>query len=230
MHQGLQFLDIIFLALIAGFLFFRLRGVLGRRTGEERPPTNPYAGRSKPAGAPERDDIIRPLPAPDAHRAGPAAPDAPPAADSTPGVAQIRALDPDFDPRRFLDGARSAHEMVIEAFANADRSTLRDLLAPEVYEGFDTVLRDREAKDLHAETTLVEAQRTEIADAEARGREARVTVRFVSEIISCVKDSEGRIVEGHPTVPHVVTDIWTFSRDSKSRDPNWILVATAGEA
>jgi predicted lipid-binding transport protein (Tim44 family) len=230
MHQGLQFLDIIFLALIAGFLFFRLRSVLGRRTGEERPPTNPYAGRSKTAGAPERDDIIRPLPAPEAHRAGPATVDARLIVDSVPGIAQIRALDPTFDAARFLEGARSAHEMVIGAFANADRGTLRDLLAPEVFEGFDAVLRDREAKDQHAETTLVEAQRTEIVSAEARAREARVTVRFVSEIISCVKDSEGRIVEGHPTVPHVVTDIWTFSRDSKSRDPNWILAATAGEA
>ncbi len=230
MHQGLQFLDIIFLALIAGFLFFRLRGVLGRRTGAERPPTNPYAGRSKPAGAPERDDIVRPLPAPDARRAGPATVDARPVADSVPGLAQIRALDPAFNADEFLEGARSAHEMVIGAFASADRDTLRDLLAPEVYEGFDAVLRDREAKDQHAETTLVEAQRTEITSAEARAHEARVTVRFVSEIISCVKDSEERIVEGHPTVPHVVTDIWTFSRDSKSRDPNWILVATAGEA
>jgi predicted lipid-binding transport protein (Tim44 family) len=229
MHQGLQFLDIIFLALIAGFLFFRLRSVLGRRTGEERPPTNPYAGRSKTAAA-ERDDVIRPLPAPDGRRTGPVTVDARPIVDSVPGLAQVRALDPTFDADSFLEGARSAHEMVLEAFAGGDRDTLRDLLAPEVYEGFDAVLRDREAKDQHAETTVVEAQRTEIANAEAQGREARVTVRFVSEIISCVKDSEGRIVEGHPTVPHVVTDIWTFSRDSKSRDPNWILAATAGEA
>lgn len=230
MHQGLQFLDIIFLALIAGFLFFRLRSVLGRRTGEERPPTNPYAGRSNTAGAAEREDVIRPLPAPDARRAGAATVDVRPAADSVPGLAQIRAADPAFDAGQFLDGARAAHEMVLGAFAGGDRDTLRDLLAPEVFEGFDAVLRDREAKDQHAETTLVEAERTEIVSAEVRGREARVTVRLVSEIISCVKDSEGRIVEGHPTVPHVVTDIWTFSRDSKSRDPNWILVATAGEA
>jgi predicted lipid-binding transport protein (Tim44 family) len=230
MHQGLQFLDIIFLALIAGFLFFRLRGVLGRRTGEERPPTNPYAGRSKPAGAPERDDIVRPLPSPDAHHAGRAAVDVRSVVDSVPGLAQVRALDPTFDADEFLEGARSAHEMVLTAFASGDRGTLRDLLAPEVYEGFDAVLRDREAKNQHAETTLVEAQRTEIKSAEARGHEARVTVRLVSEIISCVKDSEGQMIEGHATVPHVVTDIWTFSRDSKSRDPNWILVATAGEA
>lgn len=228
MHQGLQFLDIIFLGLIVAFLFFRLRGVLGRRTGNERPPTNPYSGRPNPVGARDGDGIVRPLPAPEDRR--PMAGTVQQSGEPASALDAIRGLDPTFDAAHFLEGAQAAHTMIVEAFAAGDRAVLRDLVAPDVFERFDAALREREEKGLRGETTVVEGERAEIVGASARDRELHVTVRFASRIVSCVKDAEDRIVEGHPTVPQTVIDVWTFSRDIRSRDPNWLVIATAGEA
>ena len=229
MHQGLQFLDIIFLALIAGFLFFRLRGVLGRRTGNERPPTNPYSGRAP--HAPGREDNVRPLPGPENRRnEEPAAGSASVAGPAQTGIERIKLADRNFDETSFLEGAQGAYDMIVTAFASGDRATLRDLVSQDVFHGFDTVLTDRERKGEKAETTIVGVEKAEIVGADMQGSTAFVTVRVVSEMISCVRDSEDRVVEGNPTTPHTVTDIWTFSRDTKNRDPNWTLVATSGEA
>lgn len=224
MHQGLQFLDIIFLALIAGFIFFRLRAVLGRRTGQERPPTNPYASRTNSGVS--REETARALPGPEGRREESPAVSSPAQA----GIGRIKLADRDFDEASFLEGAQAAYEMVVGAFASGDRATLRDLVSPDVYHGFDIVLTEREQKGWKGETTIVGIDKTEIAAADMQGSEAVVTVRFVSEMVTSVKDAEGRVVEGNPTVPHTVTDLWSFSRNTKSRDPNWTLVATSGEA
>jgi predicted lipid-binding transport protein (Tim44 family) len=225
---------IIFLAL-AVFIFLRLRSVLGQRTGNERPPFE-RAPRNVAQGA-QQDSNVVPIPGSVIDQA-PLAPtaDAPPS-DRWKGLAEpgsalaqgldaIVAQDSSFDPRHFISGARSAYEMIVLAFANGDRRALRDLLSSEVFESFDTVIRDREKHDQKTETRFVSIDKAELVAAEARDRAAQLTVRFVSQMISVTRDKNGTVVDGNPDKVADITDVWTFARDTTSRDPNWKLVGT----
>jgi predicted lipid-binding transport protein (Tim44 family) len=224
---------IIFLAL-AVFIFLRLRSVLGQRTGSERPPYDRPA-RNVVQGA--QDNVV-PMPGSAIDQA-PLAPTADVTASTdrwkgvtepgTPlaqGLDAIVAQDSSFDPRHFLSGARSAYEMIVLAFANGDRRALKDLLSAEVYDSFDTVIRDREKHDQKTETRFVSIDKAELVSAEARDRAAQLTVRFVSQMISVTRDKAGNIVDGNPDKVADITDVWTFARDTASRDPNWKLVGT----
>jgi predicted lipid-binding transport protein (Tim44 family) len=142
------------------------------------------------------------------------------------GLDGLVAQDSSFDPRHFISGARSAYEMIVLAFANGDRRALRDLLSSEVYESFDAAIKDREKHDQKTETRFVSIDKAEIVGAEARDRSAQVTVRFVSQMISVTRDKAGTIVDGNPEKVADITDVWTFARDTASRDPNWKLVGT----
>jgi predicted lipid-binding transport protein (Tim44 family) len=224
---------IIFLAL-AVFIFLRLRSVLGQRTGSERPPYDRPAARNVGQGT--QDNVV-PMP-------GGAIDQAPmaPTADVTPadrwkgiteagtplaqGLDGIVAQDASFDPRHFLSGAKGAYEMIVLAFANGDRRALKDLLSTEVYDSFETVIRDREKHDQKTETRFVSIDKAELVGAEARDRAAQLTVRFVSQMISVTRDKAGTIVDGNPDKVADITDVWTFARDTTSRDPNWKLVGT----
>jgi predicted lipid-binding transport protein (Tim44 family) len=149
-----------------------------------------------------------------------------------PGTALAQGLDAivdrdsTFDPRHFLSGARGAYEMIVLAFANGDRRALRDLLSSEVYESFDTVIKDREKHEQKTETRFVSVDKAELVSAEQRDRLAQLTVRFVSQMVSVTRDKTGTIVDGNPDKVADITDIWTFARDTTSRDPNWKLVGT----
>jgi predicted lipid-binding transport protein (Tim44 family) len=225
---------IIFLAL-AVFIFLRLRNVLGQRTGNERPPYD-RAARNVVQGA--QDNNVVPLPGAviDQKPVAPPTEVAPPtdrwkgiAEPGTPlaqGLDGIAARDSSFDPRHFLSGARSAYEMIVLAFANGDRRALRDLLSSEVYESFDAAIRERERQEQKTETRFVSIDKAEIVGAEARDRSAQLTVRFVSQMISVTRDKTGTIVDGNPDKVADITDVWTFARDTTSRDPNWKLVGT----
>jgi predicted lipid-binding transport protein (Tim44 family) len=233
MGDGVQFLDIIIFAAIAVFLGLRLRGVLGRRTGNERQQRDPFK-RPVPESRDETDrdkagrDKVIPLP--DRNRtptAEPAPADiAKPEAGGLPGLAQIRAADPSFDPQGFLGGARAAFEMIVGAFAAGDAAALKPLLSDEVFENFNGAIKARTKAKETLETTLVGISSAEIVEAELQGRSALVTVKFVSEQINVTKDAEGRIVDGDPATVAAITDIWTFARNTRARDPNWTLVAT----
>jgi predicted lipid-binding transport protein (Tim44 family) len=225
---------IIFLAL-AVFIFLRLRSVLGQRTGSERPPYDRPAARNIGQGA--QDNVV-PMPG-SAIDQTPLAPtaDVTPPTDRWKGIAEpgtplaqgldaIVAQDSSFDPRHFLSGARSAYEMIVLAFANGDRRALKDLLSTEVYDSFETVIRDREKHDQKTETRFVSIDKAELVGAEARDRAAQLTVRFVSQMISVTRDKAGNIVDGNPDKVADITDVWTFARDTASRDPNWKLVGT----
>jgi predicted lipid-binding transport protein (Tim44 family) len=223
---------IIFLAL-AVFIFLRLRSVLGQRTGSERPPFE----RSPRNVAPGAPDNVVPIPgsvidqAPLAPTADVSPSDrwkgiAEPGTALAKGLDALVAQDSSFDPRHFLSGAKSAYEMIVLAFANGDRRALRDLLSNEVYESFDTVIRDREKHDQKTETRFVSIDKAEIVGAEARDRAAQLTVRFVSQMISVTRDKNGTVVDGNPDKVADITDVWTFARDTTSRDPNWKLVGT----
>ena len=232
MGDGVQFLDIIIFAAIAVFLGLRLRGVLGRRTGNERqrdpfkrpvPESRDETDRDKTG----RDKVI---PLPDRNRAPtaePAAADmAKPEAGGLPGLAQIRTVDPSFDPQGFLGGARAAFEMIVGAFAAGDAAALKPLLSDEVFDNFNGAIKARAKANETLETTLVGISSAEIIEAELQGRTALVTVKFVSEQINVTKNAEGRIVDGDPAAVAAITDIWTFARNTRARDPNWTLVAT----
>lgn len=232
MGQGLQFLDIIFFAMIAVFLVMRLRNVLGRRTGNEQR-RDPFATRRTEEV--QKDKVI---PLPDRTRGREEAPvdiggdpfRTPPkpaaGAPQVPGLERIMGADRDFSPEHFLAGARAAFEMIVTAFAAGDTETLRPLLSDEVFENFNGAIKARAKAKETLETTLVGIGSAEIIEAELQGRTALVTVKFVSEQVNVTRDADGKVVEGDPAAVTTVTDIWTFSRNLRSRDPNWILVAT----
>jgi len=223
---------IIFLAL-AVFIFLRLRSVLGQRTGRERPPYDPYSARDAVRGS--NDNVVA-LPGRGGEPAPPPSPPADPAERwkgiAEPGTAVAAGLnaivqsDPSFDAQHFIAGARQAYEMIVTAFAEGDRRSLRNLLSREVYDGFDNAIRERETRGETAETRFVSIDRSDVTAAEVRGSSAHVTVRFVSQLVSVTRDRSGNAIDGSPDKVTDVTDVWTFARDVSSRDPNWKLVAT----
>ncbi|MGA9090757.1 MAG: Tim44/TimA family putative adaptor protein [Bradyrhizobium sp.] len=225
---------IIFLAL-AVFIFLRLRNVLGQRTGNERPPYDRPA-RNVVQGAPDNNVVPIPGAVIDQTPLVPTADVVPPtdrwkglAEPGTPlaqGLDGIAAQDSAFDPRHFISGARSAYEMIVMAFANGDRRALKDLLSSDVYDSFEAAIKEREKQEQKTETRFVSIDKAEIVGAEARDRTTQLTVRFVSQMISVTRDKAGTIVDGNPDKVTDITDVWTFARDTTSRDPNWKLVGT----
>src|SRR6185312_11692759 len=199
MQDVFDLYTIIFLAL-AVFIFLRLRSVLGQRTGRERPPYDPYSARDAVRGSAGDKVVTLPPRAIEQQPAKPAEPVEPvdrwkgiaPAGSAVAaGLDAIVAADKTFDPRHFLTGARAAYEMIVVAFAQGDRRTLREWLSKEVYDSFDGVIREREERGETAETRFVSIDTTEVAGAELRGRTAQVTVRFVSHLISVTRDKSG---------------------------------------
>jgi predicted lipid-binding transport protein (Tim44 family) len=220
MDGGFPFFDIIIFAAIAAFLVLRLRNVLGRRTGHQsRPSGDPF----HPREVEERpSDKVVHLPdrSTEGRRPG----------DDSPlgaGLTQIKVADPSFDEAGFLQGARTAFEMILSGFAKGDTDALRPLLSNEVFEDFAGAIKARRDADQTLETTLVGVNSADLIEAEMQGRTAFVTVKFVSEQVNVTRDRDGKVVEGDPSHVAEVTDIWTFARNTRSRDPNWTLVATS---
>lgn len=235
--------SIIFLV-IAVVVFLRLRNVLGRRTGNERPPFDPYTRREGlPAKAGDKpgesatDKVVslprRPAPADAAATAALAAGAeqrirtiAPEGSPLNDGLKAVAALDPGFDPPQFLAGGKQAYEMIVTAFAEGDRSMLKQLLSKEVYDGFVQAITEREARGEKMEFKFVGIDKADITGAAIKGPTAQVTVRFMSKLVSATQDKAGAVIDGDPTHVGDVTDIWTFAREIAARDPNWKLVAT----
>ena len=228
MGSGFQFVDIIFFALVAAFIILRLRSVLGRRTGHEQrrdPFAKPQPGSKVPgpAEAPaevtQRGDVVQ-LP----RRPGSDA--APPGSPLAAALTQIKVADPSFDEVAFEKGARVAFEYIVTAFAAGERDKLRPLLNDEVYGNFEAAIVAREAVGQKRETTLVRIKSAEIVEARMEGQTALITAKYASEQINVTRNAQGDVVEGNPDRITEVTDIWTFARNTRSNDPNWILVAT----
>jgi predicted lipid-binding transport protein (Tim44 family) len=228
MSDGYALLDILFFAVVAVFIAARLRSVLGRRTGHERPRPPRIQPQPAPATGETSDKVV---PLPDRRRgaeepaiaaeAGPALKD---------GLTRIRLADPSFDLDSFLEGAKVAFAMIVEAFAKGDKATLEPLLAPPVFASFAAAIDERQRLGRTLETELVALRGAEVVGAALEGRLARVTVRFTSEQINCTRDASGAVVEGDPSAVETVVDLWTFQRDVTSRDPNWALVETRSGA
>ena len=215
MNDGFPFIDIIFFALVAGFLVLRLRSVLGKRTGAEKPPEK-WTAPNDEAGATVIDLAAR--------RRSPAEPPADSAVGQ--GLAAIRAADSGFDLDGFLAGARAAFEMIVGAFAAGDKASLQPLLAPEVFRHFadaiDTRLRNGESLT----TDLMGIRKLELIEARLDASFANLTLRIVSEQVIALLDSQGHVVEGNTDRVIDVIDVWTFRRDTRLVDPNWVLAAT----
>ena len=225
MDGGFQFLDILFFAMIAAFLVLRLRRVLGRRTGhQQRPPE----GAAIPRPEPEAEGKIIELP----DRSGPPADADPTATDDAAddpiaaGLARIRSADAAFDVGEFVHGARSAFELVVHSYTTANMGALRGLVDDDILDNFIVEIDARLERREVLMTTVIAIRSADIVDAELHGRTAVVTVKFVTEQVNVTRDAQGRVIEGDPNQVTDVTDIWTFSRSVRARDPNWKLIET----
>lgn len=239
-----DFLDIPTLIAIgvAIFVLFRLRQVLGTRTGRERSPLErrPEA-EAKSTVRPDNDDKVVTL-----KRAPAPVPETPEdnerfarklAAEIeqysrgdeklAAGLQSVADADGSFSPKSFLEGAKAAYEMIVTAFAAGDRQTLRNLLEKDVYDGFERVIKDREAAGRNVDFTFVGLPKVEISEAEGDRRQVAVTIRFHAEVVSATRDADGTLIEGNADQVQNIADEWTFARNPKSRDPNWKLIATS---
>ena len=238
MNDSLDVSTIIFAAL-AVFVVWKLRSVLGTRTGEERPPFNPFARRadeSTKQGQPQPESgkvialpsgkRVAPRPAADPERwSGIAEPDSALAAD----LDRIAAADPTFSGRGFLDGSKAAYEMILAAFAKGDRAALEGLLAKDVLEGFASAIADRQARGETMDHTMVALDSAKITQAQLLGGAAQITVLFDSQQVNTLRDRSGAVQGGGTEAVAPVVDEWTFARQTTSRNPNWTLIATNAE-
>ena len=219
MGENLQLLEILIFAVIAGILIFRLRSVLGRRTGNEQrrdrlgiggaapqPPSQPAA----PIPLPSRPRLVA--------SAGAALGDL--------GMAQLLNADPGFDRDAFLTGATAAFGIIVTAFAAGDRAKLQPLLSPDVFKNFVAAIEARERGGEKQETKIVAIKSADIAESKLQGDTAMVTVKFVSDQVHWTHDAAGKLIDGDPEKAIEQADLWTFARSVKSRDPNWLLLAT----
>jgi len=238
MSEAFDIYTLLFLVL-AVVIFIRLRNVLGRRTGNERPPFDPYSApdQKRPSAAKTNEPIValpRGRTGPVAEATVPSVEDieaklgghAPKDSPLAHSLTQLMRADPSFDPGHFVDGAKTAYEMIVMSFADGDEASLKQLLSTEVFEGFESAIHEREARGEKVESHLVGINKADIIESDVKNRTAYVTVKFVSELISVTRDAEGEVVEGDPKKVREVTDIWTFARDITSKNPNWKLVAT----
>lgn len=220
---------IIIMAFVAGFVILRLRSVLGKRTGHERPPpTDPFRARRRaPAddharedeGEAEATDNVVRLPGRDGEEISAETP-------LGAGLTQIKVADPRFDPADFAEKAKDAFEYIVMNFAEGDTSALKPLLSKDVFEGFSSAIEDRKDKDQKLETNLVRIKDAEILEAGMSGRTASITIKYTTEQINVTRDKDGNVVDGDPDRIADVVDIWTYERNTRSSDPNWVLVAT----
>ena len=235
--------DLIIFAALAVFLGWKLYTVLGRRTGNERsidpfvtkpgPASNGNTPNGEPAGrgrleGPANEDTPareeRPVLPREQRQYEAMITQAPESARK--GLEAIRAADPEFDAVSFLAGSKIAFDMILTAFAAGEANALKPLLAPEVMQQFGAAITDRQRRNQTLKTTLVGIMGLELLDAEMKGPDARIKVKFTSQQVNVTQDSEGRIVEGHPNEVATITDVWTFSRPVTARDPNWVLIGT----
>ncbi len=220
--MGGQLIQILVLAGVALFLVLRLRDVLGTRDGFE-PTSQP-----KPLGEPSDKRAFEVIEGggPDPDIADHVDPESP----SGQAFAAMKRVDPSFSVGEFAHGARQAYEMILMAYENGELDTLEQFLSPEVYESFSAAVFARADKQLTVEANFVGIREMKITEAEFHEdtKEGDITLRYVGELTSVVRDPDGEVVEGDPTEIKKQKDIWTFSRTMDSEDPNWRLVATGG--
>lgn len=233
MQGSFDIFTLVFLAL-AVFVAWKLRSVLGQKTGHEQPPGDIFQKKNQtPPSAAGESNVIK-MPGAATRDPSPEQPFrwtgiAAPGSQQSAGLDAIAQEERNFDAHGFVQGSKAAYEMIVTSFARGDRNTLKGLLSKDVFEDFDQAITEREKRLETAETTFVSMDKAELVSAEVKGKTGFVTVRFSPKLISTVKDSSGKIVEGAETVVDV-SETWTFSRQLGSRDPTWVLVATEAGA
>ena len=193
MSYTFEYIDIILLAMIAGFIFLRLRGILGKRTGHEENMTASFAHESPPQKATK---ILN------------------------------KENFNESEKKEFLKGAKIAYENIITCFSSGNLKEIKSLLDPKVLKEFNDAIIERKDQGLKSETTFIGINSADIKNHNEINNMLEVSVDFVSEIISCVKDKNNKIVSGNPEKIKKVYDTWKFSRDIRSQNPNWLLVDT----
>ena len=234
--DGYRLLEIIILALFAGFLILRLRSVLGRRTGHERPRgdspvsqpqnlPNSQSERAKPATDLDVQEVPEALSADTVKSASPPLDDE--AATSLAGsLLAIKRADPGFNEQAFIEGAKAAFEMIVNAFASGDKETLRNLLGRTVLTQFSAAIDQRKTAGETLSTTFVGVDKATIVKAVLQQTTAKIDVKIASRQINVTRDKDGKIIDGDPTEIDQLIDIWSFERDVRSKDPTWLLVDT----
>ena len=193
MSYSFEYIDIILLAMIAGFIFLRLRGILGKKTGFEEDINSSFH---------QETSEIKP---------------------------EVKLNSETFDEnakKEFLKGAQIAYETIINSFSNGKLKDIKSLLDKNVYAQFNTAINERKLNGEFSETTFIGINSAEIKHHQQNKNMLEVTVEFVSEIISCIKDKENKIISGDPEKVKKVNDVWKFSKDSRSTNPNWLLIDT----
>lgn len=222
----------IIFALLAIFVVWRLKSVLGTRVDIERPGSGAAAPQGQPA---ESGKVIRLPGAADRSAAGTPARNA---ADISKfaateagraGLAAVMAADPTFDPSRFTAGARTAYEMIVRAFADGDKSTLSNLLSPEVYSGFAAAIDQRRSAGEQTSTKLVSIDDTDIVEGAVRNGAAQISMRFSAKMTTATRDSSGAVVHGDPDLVISTDELWTFAKEIGTSDPTWRLIATESD-
>ena len=193
MSYSFEYIDIILLAMIAGFIFLRLRGILGKKTGFEEDIRSDFSRKS-----PENKYTTK---------------------------LDVDNFD-DNEKKEFLKGAKIAYENIITSFAKGKLKEIKSLLDKTVYEQFDEAIKDRSSKNISTETTFIGINSAEIKEHNKNKNMFEVTVEFVSEIISCMKDKDNKIISGDTEKIKKVHDIWKFSKDIRSTNPNWFVIDT----
>ena len=193
MSYSFEYIDIILLAMIAGFIFLRLRGILGKKTGFEEDIDSSFAHEAPPPKS---------------------------TVDLNSSTFDENAK------KEFVKGAKIAYETIITNFAKGTLKDIKTLLDKSVYQQFEDAIKDRQSKKLSSQTTFIGISSAEIKQHEQNKNMLEVTVEFVSEIISCVKDKDDKVISGDPEKIKKVLDTWKFSKDSRSSNPNWLLIDT----
>jgi predicted lipid-binding transport protein (Tim44 family) len=232
-------LPTLFFLVLAVVILWRLRSVLGTRTGTERPPFNPYERRRPEAKQTPEDNVVN-LPPRPAGVEPPKLDDntralklqteldryAPDNEQLQKGLRAIVDADGSFSPKQFMDGAVEAYEMIVTAFAQGDRRTLKMLLDKDVYESFEGEITARESRNEKVDFTFVGFNDVKLNEAEIDKRTAHVTVEFNAQVISATRNEADEVVDGDKEAIVDIADEWTFARPLRSRDPNWKLIAT----
>jgi predicted lipid-binding transport protein (Tim44 family) len=223
MGDNFQFFDIILFGMIAAFLVLRLRSVLGRRKDDEPEGKNDERFTTEAHENDNENDNIVSLPSSEERKVEQ---DQKVLDPEDKLLIEVVNHIPNFDKIEFLVGARTAFEMIVEGFAAGDRELLGNLLNKEVYGNFEQSIADREKDSLILENTLIRIIDCQIIEGSVDGSDVFIMVKIISEQINVTRNNEGDTVDGDPEHITTITDIWTFSRNTNDKDPNWELVAT----
>ena len=203
MSEAFQYLDILILAIVAALVLLRLRSVLGRRTGHEKTDTSRFAYEEPQKN--KEEDITK----------------------IQPSVDPKPKDDGWFDQKDFLNGASNAYELIVTNFETGNKEALKPFLSDSVMSSFEDVIDQRKANDEKVEFNFIGIESSEVVHKDLKSNPMEVTVRFISEMITCIKNSKDEVISGSLNQVQKITDIWTFAKKKNSKDPNWLLVATS---